>query len=76
MFPAFRTYAQISPNFNHLKQQLREIRTARVSSAVSSFSSKENLPASVSGYNPKKAGRKQKFGYAKNVQFGWEIYVF
>ena len=26
-----------------------------------------------SGYNLKSAGRKQKFGYAKNVQFGQEI---
>ena len=28
-----------------------------------------------SGYNLKNAGGKQKFGYAKNVQFGWEIFT-
>ena len=28
-----------------------------------------------SGYNLKNAGRKQKFGYAKNVQFGREIFT-
>ena len=28
-----------------------------------------------SGYNLKSAGRKQKFGYAKNVQFGREIFT-
>ena len=27
------------------------------------------------GYNLKNAERKQKFGYAKNVQFGWKIFT-
>ena len=34
-----------------------------------------HLNSYFSGYNLKNSGRKQKLGYTKNVQFGWENFT-